>query len=261
MKYSRVNAAQLPSTLYGAGVVLKDINTTNWTYKNSDVLCVTSGGIRFSSTYETVDMGANIDNCPKNTMQLKKVRPQSGTTTLSFTAASADADSLVKFIGTASYDSATHKVTPRNDILTTDFGSLWFCVDTAGGGGLIFHIANALSTGGLSISTKDNDTGTSSVTITAHYDINNLVEEPFEIYVVEGGSDILNSTTQMWTGDGTKTEFTFTKTPVSVNSITVDGTEKTVTTDYTVATNKLTFTEAPTDGAVIVADFNYALGT
>jgi hypothetical protein len=259
-KYSRVNANEIPSVIYGAGIVLKDLDTINWTYSNSDILFMTSGGIQFSSNKEYIDLGANIDNCPKNTMQLKKVRPQSGTTQLSCTAINASAEAIRRQIGTADYDSTTHKITPRNDIITTDFQDLWFCVDTAGGGGIIFHLSNSLSTGGYSLQTRDNDNGSASVTLTAHYDINNLVVEPFEVYIEESSGSIENSTTQMWVGNGADTEFVCAKTPTSINVITVDGVEQEATA-YSLASKTITFTTAPADGKAIVADYNYVLGT
>lgn len=259
-KFSRVNANEIPSVIFGAGVVLKDLDTTNWTYKNDDIMFMTSGGIQFSSTKEYIDLGANIDNCPKNTMQLKKVRPQSGTTQLSCTAINASGEAIRRQIGPADYDSANHKITPRNDVITTDFQELWFCVDTAGGGGIIFHLSNSLSTGGYSLQTRDNDNGSASVTLTAHYDINNLVVEPFEVYIEESSGSIENSTTQMWIGNGAETEFVCAKTPTSINVITVDGVEQEATA-YSLASKTITFTTAPANDAVIVADYNYALGT
>lgn len=259
-KFSRVNANEIPSVIYGAGVVLKELDTANWSYKNSDILYMTSGGIRFGSTKDFIDLGANIDNCPKNTMQLKKARPQSGVTSISFTAINASGEAIRRQIGTADYDSSSHKITPRNDIITTDFQDLWLCVDTAGGGGVIYHLSNSLSTGGYSLQTKDNDNGSCTVTLTAHYDINNLVKEPFEIYIIESGGSIENSTTQMWTGDGTATEFTCAKTPTSINVITIDD-EEVAASAYTLSGKKITFSAAPDAGDVIVADYNYALGT
>ena len=58
-------------------------------------------------------------------------------------------------------------------------------------------------------------------------------------------------------GDGTTTVFTLSNTPSANLAVYVNGELKTVSTDYSVSTNKVTFTSAPANNAVIVFDYNY----
>lgn len=60
-----------------------------------------------------------------------------------------------------------------------------------------------------------------------------------------------DSNTSYFEGDGTETDFDLDETAATVSKVTVNGVEKTVTTDYTVSDGVVTFTSAPADGAVI----------
>ena len=65
--------------------------------------------------------------------------------------------------------------------------------------------------------------------------------------------NLRNFTVDTFTGDGSTTAFTLTDTPSSANAILVmvDGIVQTKTTNYTLATNVVTFTGAPDSGAAI----------
>lgn len=57
-------------------------------------------------------------------------------------------------------------------------------------------------------------------------------------------------------GDGTTTTFTLSRTPDSISSITVGGTE---TSDYTQSGKTITFTAAPASGAAVVISYDYTM--
>lgn len=65
--------------------------------------------------------------------------------------------------------------------------------------------------------------------------------------------NLRNFTVDTFTGNGSTTAFTLTETPISANSILVivDGIIQTRTTNYTLATNVITFTGAPDSGSAI----------
>ena len=60
-----------------------------------------------------------------------------------------------------------------------------------------------------------------------------------------------DETTEYFVGDGTEDDFTLTNTPNTVVSVTVNGVEKTISTDYTVSGKVVTFTTAPAKDAII----------
>lgn len=79
--------------------------------------------------------------------------------------------------------------------------------------------------------------------------------------VLTAGSFLMhkpNSATDAFTGDGATTTFTLSKTPKTGGNLVVkvNGTEKEVTTDYTVSGKVVTFTTAPADEAVIVVVYD-----
>ena len=60
-----------------------------------------------------------------------------------------------------------------------------------------------------------------------------------------------DSTTEYFTGDGVEDDFQLKATPTSVESVTVNGVEQTVTTNYTVSGDTVTFVTAPAADAII----------
>ena len=125
-------------------------------------------------------------------MELKKL--DSSDVTMSGTFVTVDAASAKKLVGAA--DSATDstvttmtKITPRNDLATTDFTDLWWIGDYSDKNGdsnygfIAIHMLNGLSTGGFQIQTGDKSKGQFAFTFTGHYSIEQQDVVPFEIYV------------------------------------------------------------------------------
>ncbi len=71
-----------------------------------------------------------------------------------------------------------------------------------------------------------------------------------------------SNVTDAFTGDGTKTAFTLTKSAKSggTSTVKVGGVTKTAGTDYTISGTTLTFTTAPADEAAIVATYEVTAG-
>lgn len=70
---------QIPNTTFqqlqiNAGVLAYDFDPDNGTLHNYDIIGATSGGLTFTATPTFADFGEDIDNCPKNTMELKRIR-------------------------------------------------------------------------------------------------------------------------------------------------------------------------------------------
>ena len=68
-------------------------------------------------------------------------------------------------------------------------------------------------------------------------------------------SDTAKTMIDTFIGDGTEDDFELNQTATAITSVTVDGVEKTATTDYTFADNTVTFTSAPANKAVIVITY------
>lgn len=81
----------------------------------------------------------------------------------------------------------------------------------------------------------------------------NLVPAAASVSATQLADNLRNFTVDTFTGDGTTTAFTLTDTPASANAllVMVDGIVQTRTTNYTLATNVVTFTGAPDSGSSI----------
>lgn len=189
MKYTQMPADAFKQIQMNAGILLSDFDPATGSFDTSDLIGATTGGIQFTATQEFSDFGDDIDNCPKNTMELKR---STGFTDvkLSGTYVTVTAGSAKAIIGTADIDSqdATH-IVPRNDVLLTDYDDVWFVgdysdVNTGSSAGYIaIHVKNALSTGGFQMKTSDRAKGNFSFEYSGHYSISNIDDPPFEVYV------------------------------------------------------------------------------
>lgn len=142
-------------------------------------LGATSGGINVSCVPSFVDKGEGIDNCPKNTAELKDI--ENWECKVSGTLVTIDADSMAFLLASASREGK--KITPGMRLQMSDFKDLWYVCDYGAGGFIAVHILLALSTGGLSIQTADKDKAQFSFEFTGHYSIKNQNAVPMEFYI------------------------------------------------------------------------------
>lgn len=144
-------------------------------------MCATTGGIQVSCVPTYSDMGEGVDNCPVNMMELKHL--DSWECTMSFTALGTSPEAIKLALGAADIGSPdTTKVTPRWDLLQTDFQDIWWVGDRADGGMVAVCLKNALSTGGFSLQTTKNGKGQVSVELTGHVSMDAQDTMPMEFY-------------------------------------------------------------------------------
>jgi len=166
-----------------AGMVLKDFDPSSPAAPaEADIVTATTGGISVSCVPTFSDFGEDIDNCPVNMMELKRI--ESWEVTMTFTALSVSADVIKLALGAADI-TGTEKVTPRRELELTDFSTLWWVGDRSDGGFAAVKISNALSTGGFSLQTTKSGKGQISCTITGHVSINAQDVVPAEFYSAE----------------------------------------------------------------------------
>ena len=191
MKYTQIPANTFKELQLNAGILTSDFAPTTGTVESNMMLGATSGGISFTATPTYTDLGDDIDNCPKNMMELKKLESwevkMSGTF---LTVNTTQAKSLIAAADIGSSD--TTKVTPRNDVATTDFDDIWWIGDysdkngATNGGYIAIHMMNALSTGGFQIQSGDKAKGQFAFEYTAHYSMQAPDTVPFEVYIKAG---------------------------------------------------------------------------
>lgn len=188
-KYSKIPANTFKNLVVNAGILLSSFNPSDGTYQDAAILGPTSGGVSFKATPSFKDWGEDIDNCPKNTKELKRLEDWDVKISGSFVACSPDlARQLV-----ALADLSDGKITPRDILdIENDFGDVWLVGDysdknTGSGAGFIaIRMMDALSTGGFQLQTTDKDKGKFAFEYTAHYSLDAQDTVPFEIYTKAG---------------------------------------------------------------------------
>ena len=193
MKYTKIPETTFQNLQLNAGVLLSSFDPGTATVANESIIGATTGGVNFTATPTFSDYGEDIDNCPKNMMELKKL--DSWEISMSGTYVTVDANAVKSLVGAA--DVSVNKITPRNDVQLTDFTDIWWVGDYSdkngetNGGFVAIHMMNALSTGGFTIQSSDNGKGNFAFTYTAHYSMDAQDTVPFEVYVKAGTAESL----------------------------------------------------------------------
>ena len=194
MKYTKIPETTFQNLQLNAGVLLSSFNPTNATVADESIIGATTGGVNFTATPTYIDFGEDIDNCPKNMKELKKL--DSWEVKCSGTFVTVDTSVAKSLIGAADIGTSdTTKVTPRNDLAQSDFNDIWIVGDYSdkngdtNGGFIAIHMMNALSTGGFQIQTADKEKGQFAFEYTAHYSMSAQGTVPFEVYVKAGTAE------------------------------------------------------------------------
>lgn len=194
MKYTKIPENTFQNLQLNAGVLLSSFTPSTATVSEEAIIGATTGGINFTATPTYTDFGEDIDNCPKNMKELKKL--DSWEAKCSGTFVTVDTAVAKSLIGAADIGSPdTTKVTPRNDLAQADFSDIWIVGDYSdkngdtNGGFIAIHMMNALSTGGFQIKTSDKAKGQFAFEYTAHYSMSAQGTVPFEVYVKAGTAE------------------------------------------------------------------------
>lgn len=191
MKFTQIPANTFEELQLNAGVLVSNFTPTTGTITNSDILGATSGGVTFTDTPTFQDFGSDIDNCPKNTKELKRITNRN--ITLSGTYVTVDTDKAKSLIAGA--DVSGNAITPRDSLEDADFSDIWWVGDysdkngTQNGGYIAIHLIDALSTGGFSVKSAAEGKGQFAFTYTAHYSIENPDKVPYEVYIKAGTAE------------------------------------------------------------------------
>ena len=191
MKYTKIPETTFQNLQLNAGVLLSAFNPESATVANESIIGATTGGVNFTATPTYSDKGEDIDNCPKNMKELKKL--DYWDINMSGTYVTVDANNVKSLVGAA--DVSGDKITPRNNLKLTDFTDVWWVGDYSdqngetNGGFVAIHMMNALSTGGFAIQSSDNGKGNFAFTYTAHYSMSAQDTVPFEVYVKAGTAE------------------------------------------------------------------------
>jgi hypothetical protein len=195
MQFTQIPEDTFETLQMNAGILATDFDPATGTVDDEDILGATSGGISFADAITFIDLGEDIDNCPKNMKELKQIDQREVTMSGTFvTVKTATAKML------AIADVSGNKVTPRNDLLAADFSDIWFIGDYsdkntgATAGFLAIKLKDALNTSGFALQTGDKAKGQFAFTFTGHYSIEAQDTVPYEIYIKAGTAASSNAT-------------------------------------------------------------------
>ena len=201
-----------------AGVLLTSFNPASPAVVDSNIICATTGGINASCTPEYTDLGEDVDNCPNNMKELKKL--DSWSCVISTTCLGTSPASIRRALGAADIDSNdTTKIVPRADLKQSDFSDIWWVGDRADGGLVAIQLKNALATSGFSLQTTKNGKGQVSLELTGHVSINAQKVVPMVFYSIEGDGLQTISVTSFESTTAGKTAITISATPGSGESL------------------------------------------
>lgn len=194
MRFTRIPETTFQKLQLNAGVLLSDFDTSTGTVEEADLLGATSGGVNFTATPTYSDWGEDVDNCPVNVKELKKL--DSWAVTMSGTFVTVTTNLAKTLVGAADIDkSDATKVTPRNDVAVDDFTDLWWVGDYSDkngdtkGGYVAIHMLNGLSTGGFQLQSANRAKGQFAFEFTGHYSIEDQNKVPFEVYIKAGADE------------------------------------------------------------------------
>lgn len=197
-KFTQIPTDTFKKLQLNAGILTTEFDPATGELSASNIIGATSGGVSFEATPSFTDFGEDIDNCPKNTKELKKLDSWEAKMSGSFV--TMDTNVATSVIGTAAVASDDQtKVVPRNYVEAENFKNIWWVGDysdinedgsSAGKAGFIaIKLINALSTGGFKIQSGDKAKGTFEFEYTGHYSSENIDTVPFEIYIKAGSAD------------------------------------------------------------------------
>ena len=158
----------------------------------------TTGGLTFTATPEFQDFGEDIDNCPKNTKELKRIVSYEVTISGNMLTVDPARCKMLMAAGTITdpaSNGAPYKIVPSMTLSNNDFKTLWFIGDYSadnseeGGGFIAIKLIDALNTGGFQLTTTDKGKGQFAFTFTGHMSISSPTTVPFELYVHEGTAE------------------------------------------------------------------------
>lgn len=188
MRFTKIPEDTFKNIQLNAGILVKEFNPANM--EIDGLMGATTGGIQFSASPTFEDFGDDIDNCPKNTKELKKLTEWAVSLSGTFVTITLD---TAKILVGAGDKSGGIKVIPRNEVLSSDFDDVWWVGDYsdvntgATAGFCAVHLLNALNTGGFQIKSEDKGKGNFAFNFEGHYSMDAQDTVPFEVYVKDGG--------------------------------------------------------------------------
>lgn len=179
--YERIPENTFQTLQMNAGILCNEFDPTTGIF--ADIIGATNGGISIEATPEYKDFGEDVDNCPKNMLELKKI--ESWECKISGTYINASAQMIRDLLGSAIVSADGYHIQLKNELSPEDFKDIWFVGDYGESGYLAIKLSKAINTKGLSFKSEKDDKGKFEFEYTGHYSVSNQEIVPLEIYIKE----------------------------------------------------------------------------
>lgn len=186
MKYTQIPVDTFKNIQLNAGILLKSFTPSTGVI--GDLIGATTGGLTFNDAPTFSDFGEDIDNCPKNTKELKKLESREVTMAGTFVTVNAATAKSLSAAADIDAEDTTH-IVPRNELLATDFTDMWWVGDYSdvntgeNAGYCAIHMLNVLNTSGFQIKSTDKGKGQFAFNYMGHYSMNDQNTVPYEVYI------------------------------------------------------------------------------
>jgi hypothetical protein len=189
-KFTKYPAEFWKNIQINAGVVVTGF--VNSTGEYTAIIGATSNGTQFTPNPTYEDFGADVDNVPPNTKQLKRVVSYDPALSGTFRTVSADTAEML-----CPGSAASGLITPADVLTDEKFVDVTLVADYSevnkdGGTGssvkagyIAVTIKNALNTNGFNWKTNKDGKGEFAFDFHGHYDLDDPDTPPFEIFVQE----------------------------------------------------------------------------
>ena len=188
-EFTKVPAELWKHIQMNSGVVVTGFDPTDGSYES--IIGATGGDVVFNPQPEFYDLGEGINNLPANTKQLLRIRgynPQLSGTFKSVTTALA----TMLQAGAASSGTGIVRIKPSGILQLSDFKEIAMIGDFsevntgANAGFMAIVLHDALNRTGFQWTAKNRDKGDFPFQFNGHYDLDNLDQVPFDIYLKQG---------------------------------------------------------------------------
>lgn len=183
--FVQINPALINDFQLGAGVLLSSFDVTAPSITATNIIAATTGGITFNITPTVDDLGSDVDNCPEKTVELAYVSKYD--VSLATTLLNLGNTGVTMALGAADMAENTtagvKAYTPRYNLETTDFQTMWWLGGLADGRYLAAQLLRGFNTGGFSLKTTKNGKGQTAITITGFNTVSSPSVIPAVVYI------------------------------------------------------------------------------
>lgn len=182
-EWNRISEDAFNAFGYNSGILVKNFDPTKFeTPKDEDILCTTTGNITASLVPAYQNLGDDVNGIQGEYAELQIIT--AWTATMGFTALEINPQTLKLAAGAA--DITGMSVKARMQLMLSDFDTVALIMTRLDGGLTAAVLYNALSTGGVNLTTSKGGKVNNAMTLTGYQKMSNQSQVPMEFYSAGG---------------------------------------------------------------------------